>query len=162
VDTQLRIKLPPAVSQWCVHLRSSCEAEIVAASEAAKEAVHLAALSRELGLGSDAPPDLFLDNKSAIDVAYNPQHQGKVKHVERRHFFVRELVEDHKIRCPFVSTVDNLADFFTKPLRASVFFPMRDKIMNVASGPRPRGGVEPRPAPPQVKRSKVKQAARSG
>ena len=49
-----------------------------------------------------------------------------------KHFFVRELVEDHKIRCPFVSTVDNLADFFTKPLRASVFFPMRDRIMNVS------------------------------
>ena len=41
-----------------------------------------------------------------------------------------------------VATVDNLADFFTKPLRASVFFPMRDRIMNVPSGPRPRGGVK--------------------
>ena len=45
---------------------------------------------------------------------------------------MRELVEDHRIRCCFVYTVDNLADFFTKPLRASVFFPMRDKIMNVS------------------------------
>ena len=49
----------------------------------------------------------------------------------------------YMIRCPFVSTVDNLADFFTKPLRASVFFPMRDRIMNVP-GPCPRGGVERR------------------
>jgi hypothetical protein len=122
---------------------SSCEAEIVAASEAAKEAVHLSELTRELGLGTDAAPDLFIDNKSAIDVAYNPQHHGRMKHVERRHFFVRELVEEHKIRCPFVSTVDNLADFFTKPLRASVFFPMRDRIMNVSVGDRPRGGVVP-------------------
>jgi hypothetical protein len=141
---------------------SSCEAEIVAASEAAKEAVHLSALSHELGLGSDSPPDLFIDNKSAIDVAYNPQHQGKVKHVERRHFFIRELVEDHKIRCPFVSTVDNLADFFTKPLRASVFFPMRDQIMNVERGSRPRGGVEPKPTPPSVKPPKAKVSPRRG
>ena len=122
---------------------SSCEAEIVAASEAAKEAVHLSELTRELGLGTDVAPDMFIDNKSAIDVAYNPQHHGRMKHVERRHFFVRELVEEHKIRCPFVSTVDNLADFFTKPLRASVFFPMRDRIMNVSVGDRPRGGVVP-------------------
>ena len=50
---------------------------------------------------------------------------------QRRHFFIREVVEDHKIRCPFVATMDNLADF-TKPLRASVFFPMRDRIMNVS------------------------------
>ena len=122
---------------------SSCEAEIVAASEAAKEAVHLSALARELGLGTSDAPDLFVDNKSAIDVAYNPQHHGRMKHVERRHFFIRELVEDHKIRCPFVRTVDNLADFFTKPLRANVFFTMRDQIMNVCPGYQPRGGVVP-------------------
>ena len=101
-------------------------------------------LAKELGLDSETPPDLFIDNRSAIDVAYNPQHHGRMKHVERRHFFIRELVEDHRIRCPFVNSVDNLADFFTKPLPASVFFPMRDHIMNVRAGPSPRGGVNPR------------------
>ena len=122
---------------------SSCEAEIVAASEAAKEAVHLSRLSSELGMGASDPVNLHMDNQSAIAVAYNPEHHTTLKHVDRRHFYVRELVENHTIRCPFVSTVDNLADFFTKPLRASVFFPMRDRIMNVpVSGP--RGGVERR------------------
>ena len=72
----------------------------------------------------------------------NTMH-GKMKHVERRHFFIRELVENHRIRCPFVNTADNMADFFTKPLKASVFFPMRDQIMNcVSAGNRPRGGVK--------------------
>ena len=32
---------------------------------------------------------------------------------------------------PFVSTHDNLADFFTKPLEAAKFFPFRNVIMNV-------------------------------
>ena len=105
------------------------------------EAVHLAALSQELGLGTDEALDLYVDNKSAIDVAYSPQYHGRMKHVERCHFFIRELVEDHKIRCPFVSTVDNLADSFTKPLRASMFFPMRDQIMNVREGNRPCGSA---------------------
>ena len=75
-----------------------------------------------------------MDNRSAIDVAYNPEHHTTMKHVDRRHFYVRELVEEHRIRCSFVSTVDNLADFFTKPLKASGpngFFKMRDEIMNV-------------------------------
>ena len=118
----------------------------MAASDAAKEAIHLSALSKDIGVGSGGAVDLFIDNKSAIDVAYNPEHHGKMKHVERRHFFIREVVEDHKIRCPFVATVDNLADFFTKPLRASVFFPMRDRIMNVSPELSPRGGVKPRPS----------------
>jgi hypothetical protein len=117
---------------------SSCEAEIMAASTAATEAVHLSDLASELGVSSKGSkgttPDaleLLMDNKAAIDVAYNPEHHTKMKHVARRHFYVRELVEDHRIRCTFVSTVDNLADFFTKPLKPPVFFAMRDKIMNV-------------------------------
>ena len=104
----------------------------MAGSEAAKEAVHLSRLATELGMHEDGTVDLLMDNRSAIDVAYNPEHHGRMKHVARRHFFIRELVEDHKIRVPFVRTDDNLADFFTKPLRASIFFPLRDKIMNVA------------------------------
>ena len=112
---------------------SSCEAEIVAASEAAKEAVHLSALCSELGLGlpDNTPMNLFMDNKSAIDVAYNPQHHGRMKHVDRRHFYVRELVEKHVLRVPFVSTVNNYADIFTKALKAPTFFRLRDQIMNV-------------------------------
>ena len=38
-----------------------------------------------------------------------------MKHVERRHFFVRDMVEKFEIEVPFVRTDDNLADFFTKP-----------------------------------------------
>ena len=49
-------------------------------------------------------------------------------------FYVRELVEQHRIRVPFVSTVNNLADFFTKPLPAKTFRYFRDRIMNVPSG----------------------------
>ena len=90
-------------------------------------------MARELGLHDDGPIDLKMDNKSGIDVAYNPEHFGRMKHVDRRHFFVRECVENHRLRVPFVRTADNLADFFTKPLPARTFFAMRDIIMNVPS-----------------------------
>ena len=72
-----------------------------------------------------------MDNRSAIDVAHNPEHFGRMKHVARRHFFVRECVENHLVRVPFVRTDANDADFFTKVLPARKFFPLRDKIMNV-------------------------------
>ena len=51
--------------------------------------------------------------------------------MERRHVFIRELVEENRIRVPYVNTADNLADFFTKPLPAKQFFAMRNRIMNV-------------------------------
>ena len=44
---------------------------------------------------------------------------------------VRELVEEHVIRVPFVATADNVADFFTKALDAKSFFRFRNIIMNV-------------------------------
>eukprot|EP00965_Chrysotila_dentata_P050063 1658599-Pleurochrysis_carterae.AAC.2 len=101
---------------WASVALSSCEAEIVAASEAAKKAVYLRALFSELGLPQSEPTPLSMDNKSAIDLAYTPEHHQRTKHIDRRHFFVREKVETHDITVPFVTSADNMADFFTKPL----------------------------------------------
>jgi len=110
---------------------SSCKAEIMACSESAKEAVFLQDFFKELGVGSDAPLALGQDNKAARDLAYNPEHHARTKHIDRRHFYIRELVEAQRIVVPYVNTVDNLADFFTKPLPTKRFFALRDAIMNV-------------------------------
>ena len=61
--------------------------------------------------------------------------------IDRRHFYVRELVEDHVIRVPFVATADNLADFFTKGLAPPQFFKLRRIIMNL---PDDSNGEDPR------------------
>ena len=65
-----------------------------------------------------------VDNTAARDIAYNPEHHQKVKHIARRHFFIRECVENNQIVVPYVNTVDNLADFFTKPFNANKFHAM--------------------------------------
>ena len=76
------------------------------------------------------PPTAVLrqpgDNQAAIASAYNPENHGKLKHVERRHFFIREAIEDAKICVPFVRSDENLADYFTKPLAPKRFFELRD------------------------------------
>ena len=54
-----------------------------------------------------------------------------MKHVARRHFFVRELVQDGKLRVSFVRTDDNVADLFTKPLVTRKFQELRDLAMNI-------------------------------
>ena len=58
------------------------------------------------------------------------EHHDRMKHVQRRHFFVRDMVEKFEINVPFVRTADNAADFFTKPLPSKKFFAMRRIIMN--------------------------------
>jgi hypothetical protein len=114
---------------------SSCEAEIVAASEGAKEGVYLRALLQELGVELKEPTDLAVDNRAARDLCYNPEHHRRTKHIARRHFFVREKVEEGVLKVPFVRSADNLADFFTKALPPKTFFSMRDEIMNVGARP---------------------------
>ena len=112
---------------------SSMEAELVAATEAAKEAVYLDSFVKELGCTSiqSQPIHLSVDNKAAIDSSYNPENHSRSRHIERKHYFIRELVEMGRIVVPYVNSADNLADFFTKPLKPSRFFALRDRIMNV-------------------------------
>ena len=85
----------------------------------------------ELGYGGPEPVSLGVDNTAARDLAYNPEHHTKTKHIDRRHFFVREAVENLQITVPYVNTLDNLADFFTKVQKPAMFRAMRDIIMNV-------------------------------
>ena len=80
---------------------------------------------------SSAPTSLATDNTAARDLSYNPELHDRSKHIARRHLFVRDMVESLEIVVPFVSTVDNLADFFTKPIfPASRFYALRGAIMN--------------------------------
>ena len=115
--------------QKCIAL-SSCEAELVALSEATKDVVYLRKFVSGVGAAEPGPTPLSTDSKSAQSVSYNPEHHDRMKHVQRRHFFVRDMVENFEIEVPFVRTDDNIGDFFTKPLKPTKFYAMRRKIMN--------------------------------
>ena len=55
-----------------------------------------------------------------------------MNHVQRRHFFVRDMVESFEIEVPFVPTNKNPADFFTKPMKnAARFREFRNLVMNI-------------------------------
>ena len=116
--------------QNCV-ATASCHAEIIAASEAAKEAPYHRGFAEEIGLPQSGPTTMRVDNQAAIDLAYNPEHHNRTKHIDRRHFYVRECVEEHITHVQYVKSADNLADIFTKPLPPKTFFRLRNTIMNV-------------------------------
>ena len=117
----------------------------MAGTEAAKEAIYLGNFLSELGLPPDGPVTLGMDNSAAIDLSYNPEHHARTKHIDRKHYYIRECVEEGRIRVPYVATADNMADFFTKPLPAKSFFRMRDIIMNIdisQNQPSPEGSKD--------------------
>jgi hypothetical protein len=56
------------------------------------------------------------DSRGAIALTKNTKDHGKVKHIDIRHHYIRELLQSSIITIEQVSSSNNLADFFTKPL----------------------------------------------
>ena len=81
--------------------------------------VYIRKFVKGIGEGEPGPTPLNTDSQSARDVSYNPEHHDRMKHVQRRHFFIRDMVESFEIEVPYVRTHDNLADFFTKPCKSA-------------------------------------------
>ena len=95
---------------------STTEAEYVAAVEAGKEMVWLRQFLGELGYPQHAPSVLRMDNQSAISVAKNPEHHGRMKHLDLRWYWLRDVVDQGLIEPSFIPTDDMAADILTKPL----------------------------------------------
>lgn len=62
-----------------------------------------------------APTIIKCDNMSAIAMTKNPVFHSRTKHIELRHHFIRNLVENGEIQLEFIKTSEQLADIFTKP-----------------------------------------------
>ena len=112
---------------------SSFEAELMSACAACLEAVFLRALMADLGMPCDGPTWIGVDNKAVVDVSHDYVSGSRVKHIERRWFKVRELVEQAAVAVEHVATAVNVADIFTKPLDRTLFIAHRDKLLNMAA-----------------------------
>ena len=95
---------------------STTEAEYVAATHAAKEAIWLRRLLGELFGSIDTPTTLFSDSKSAIALAHDGHYHARTKHIDIRYHFIRYIIEAGAIRLVYCSTNDMTADTLTKAL----------------------------------------------
>ncbi|XP_019157171.1 PREDICTED: uncharacterized protein LOC109153762 [Ipomoea nil] len=112
--------------------RSSTEAEYKALTDVSAEVTWVVLLLRELGLHSWKPATLWCDNLGATYLCANPVFHALTKHVEIDYHFVRDKVASGDFLVNYISTIDQLADIFTKPLPAPRFAAMRDKLNVVA------------------------------
>jgi hypothetical protein len=76
---------------------------------------------------------LYQDNMSAILLEKNGRASSskRTKHIHQRYFYVKEKVDNGDIRVEHCPTEQMMADFFTKPLRGSLFRKLRDHNMNI-------------------------------
>jgi Reverse transcriptase (RNA-dependent DNA polymerase)/gag-polypeptide of LTR copia-type/GAG-pre-integrase domain len=116
------IKIGNGVISWKSKLQnvvtlSTTEAEYIAAVHTGQELKWLHNLLTELGYTFKDPHTLYIDNLSAISVTQNPEHHGRMKHLDLKYYWLRDEVTKKKtlktVHCP---TDFMPADILTKPL----------------------------------------------
>ncbi|KAJ9552655.1 hypothetical protein OSB04_016700 [Centaurea solstitialis] len=97
---------------------STTEAEYIAASDAAKEAVWLRNFISDLRViaSISRPIDIYCDNSGAVAQAKEPREHHKSRHVLRKYHLIREIIGRGDVRICKIPTDENVADPLTKPL----------------------------------------------
>ncbi|XP_044720120.1 reverse transcriptase (RNA-dependent DNA polymerase) domain-containing protein [Hirsutella rhossiliensis] len=113
--------------QPCVTL-SSTEAEYVALTQSAQEAIWLRSLMKDLSHPQAGPTAIHEDNKGAIDLANNPQHHSRTKHISLKWHFVREKVAEGTVSLIKIEGTKQPADGLTKALPRDAFLRFRDSL----------------------------------
>jgi hypothetical protein len=71
---------------------------------------------------------LFYDNKSTIAMSKKSVFHSRTNHINLKHHYIREAVEEEEIKIKHVKTRDKLADIFTKTLPYDKFIYFRELL----------------------------------
>jgi hypothetical protein len=94
---------------------STAEAEYVATGQCCAQLLWMRQTIRDFGYNLSKVP-LLCDNESAIRLVDNPVEHSHTKHIDIWHHFLRDHQQKGDIDVYYISTENQLADIFTKPL----------------------------------------------
>ena len=95
---------------------STTEAEYIAATHTAKEALWLCTFIAEIAHLLEKPITIYLDNISTISITKNDEYHPRMKHINICHHFIYHAVREGLIHVDYVPTDDTAADMFMKAL----------------------------------------------
>ena len=104
---------------------STSEAEYVALSSAAQEAVWLQRLLADLRSAPSGPTLLMEDNQGAIAIARNPVAHARTRHIDIRYHYIRETAQEGAIDLRYCPTNEMIANLLTKPPSRAQFERLR-------------------------------------
>jgi len=106
---------------------STAEVEYIAAGSSCSQLVWMKQLLKEYNVEQNVLTS-YCDNLSAINISKNHIQHSRTKHIDIRHNFIRDLVEEKVVTLEHVDTKEQLADIFTKALNAKQFENLRGKL----------------------------------
>jgi len=92
---------------------SSTESEYQALSDCAQEAMFTQNLLNEL-TGVNLTAIVYEDNLGAIFLCKNQQVSSRTKHIDVRHHYMRDLIDNKRLDIRFIRSEDNSSDICTK------------------------------------------------
>jgi hypothetical protein len=106
---------------------STAEAEYIAAGHCCAQLLWMRQTLRDYGYKLTKVP-LLCDNESVIRMADNPVEHNRTKHIDIQYHFLRDHQQKGDIEIAYVSTHNQLADIFTKPLDEKIFSKLRNEL----------------------------------
>lgn len=85
---------------------STTKAEHTAASATPWQGLWLKRMLEDCRTNQDSAIEIWCDNRSAIEIAKNPTHHGRTKHIEIHFHFIRDLVSDGVIMLKYCKPKD--------------------------------------------------------
>ena len=114
----------------CSIALSSAEAELFASVHCAKEIAHIRRLCKLLGIEQLEPTTMYDDSTAAIAINNSDATTARLRHIEIKWFFVRQLREQGLVRMKKIHTDENVSDHLTKALAAPKFCKFRDMMVS--------------------------------
>ena len=109
---------------------SSTEAELVALTEAVKEATWCQQLISEK-IHKCTAINVLVDNLPCINLALKQQHsKGRTKHLDVKYKYIQQNISRQNISIEKVESADNVADLLTKPVATSIFRTLISKVIS--------------------------------
>jgi hypothetical protein len=127
------VKMGTGAVSWLSKLQSivalsTTEAEFIPAVSAGQESIWMGQFLAELGYDTSGAAPLLMDNQSAIQVARNPKHHRRMKHLDLCYFWLRNEVVKGRLALRYIPTAEMAANILTKALARVMVETAREQL----------------------------------